>query len=253
MALLFGRKRAREFIDLEIEEGVKNTTAKPEPKYWLHWTCFVLGFISVIDTWMEMNGSEDGIIQNFFLEGLFGIFGPFLLWIGGSTGARRLHAKGPQIMQVIFGRTKILSDVKRGLKGSGSAESVNRLAVIMLLTLSIVILQQCRVMFGSPVDERTVDARVATAITEEPYNESTAVSIVQEIYRNDAGVKATTIPSLGLKGPDGDYIQTYVVLDNADDVLNSNQQVTLQSVSQALQRYADGGFSAEKIRYLLLI
>ena len=38
LALLFGRKRAREFIDLEIEEGVKNTTAKPEPKYWLQWT-----------------------------------------------------------------------------------------------------------------------------------------------------------------------------------------------------------------------
>ena len=52
LALLFGRKRAREFIDLEIEEGVKkNTTAKPEPKYWLHWTCFVLGFISVLHGW----------------------------------------------------------------------------------------------------------------------------------------------------------------------------------------------------------
>ena len=43
-------------------------------------------------------------------------------------------------MQVIFGRTPLLNDVKRGLKGSGSAESVNRLAVIMLLTLSIVTL-----------------------------------------------------------------------------------------------------------------
>ena len=248
LALLFGRKRAREFIDLEIEEGVKNTTAKPEPKYWLHWTCFVLGFISVIDTWMEMNGSEDGIIQNFFLEGLFGIFGPFLLWIGGALVLGRLGAKGPQIMQVIFGRTKILSDVKRGLKGSGSAESVNRLAVIMLLTLSIVTLAAVQGYTGSLVDERTVDARVGSDLQitfEEPYNESTAVSIVQEIYRSDTGVKATTIPSLVLKGPDGDYIQTYVVLDNADDVLNWNQQaIPGKSVSQALQRYADGGFSA---------
>ena len=43
---------------------------------------------------------EDGIIQNFFLEGLFGIFGPFLLWIGGALVLGRLGAKGPQIMQL---------------------------------------------------------------------------------------------------------------------------------------------------------
>ena len=35
--LLFGRSRAREFIALEIEEGVRKTTAKAEPKRWLHW------------------------------------------------------------------------------------------------------------------------------------------------------------------------------------------------------------------------
>ena len=33
LALLFGRKRAKNFINLEIEEGVKNLVAKPEPKY----------------------------------------------------------------------------------------------------------------------------------------------------------------------------------------------------------------------------
>ena len=60
LAILFGRKRARDFIELEIDEGVKSQIAKSGPKYWLHWTCFILGFISVIDTWMEMNGSEDG-------------------------------------------------------------------------------------------------------------------------------------------------------------------------------------------------
>ena len=44
LALLFGRKRAKNFINLEIEEGVKNLVAKPEPKYWLHWSCFLLGW-----------------------------------------------------------------------------------------------------------------------------------------------------------------------------------------------------------------
>ena len=248
LALLFGRKRAREFIDLEIEEGVKSTVAKAEPKYWLHWSCFILGSISVIDTWMEMNGSESGIIENFFLEGLFGIFGPFLLWIGGALVLGRLGAKGPQIMQVVFGKTKLLSDVKRGLKGSGSAESVNRLAVIMLLTLSIVTLAAVQGYTGSLVDERTVDVRVGSDLQvtfEEPHNESIAIGILQEIYRSDADFKATTIPSLVLKGPDGDYIQTYVVLDNSDEVLNWNQQaIPGKSVAPALDRYANGGFSA---------
>ena len=140
LALLFGRKRAKNFIELEIEDGVKGSLDKVEPKYWLHWTCSLIGLISVIDTWMEMNGSEYGLVQNFFFEGLLGIFGPFLFWIGGALLLGRVGAKGPQIMQLIFGRTKLLKDVKRGLKGSGSAESVNRLAVIMLLTLSIVTL-----------------------------------------------------------------------------------------------------------------
>ena len=65
-------------------------------------------------------------------------------------------------MQVVFGKTKLLSDVKRGLKGSGSAESVNRLAVIMLLTLSIVTLAAVQGYAGSLVDERTVDVRVGS-------------------------------------------------------------------------------------------
>ena len=62
-----------------------------------------------------MNGSEDGIVSNFFFEGLLGIFGPFLLWIGGALLLGRIGAKGPQIMQ-LFGRSRLLKDVKRGLK-----------------------------------------------------------------------------------------------------------------------------------------
>ena len=248
LAILFGRKRARDFINLEIDEGVKSNIAKAEPKYWLHWSCFILGFISVIDTWMEMNGSEDGIISNFFFEGVFGIFGPFLLWIGGALVLGRLGAKGPQIMQLIFGRTKLLSDVKRGLKGSGSQESVNRLAVIMLLTLSIVTLAAVQGYTGSLVDERTVDARVGGDLQitfESQHNETVAIEIVREIYDDESSIKATTIPSLLLRGPDGDNLQTYVVLNNSDEVLYWNQQsIPGKSIDAALERYANGGFTA---------
>ena len=248
LAILFGRKRSKEFIDLEIEEGVKNTVAKTEPKYWLHWTCFILGSISVVDTWMEMNGSEDGIIQNFFFEGLFGIFGPFLFWIGGALVLGRLGAKGPQIMQLIFGRTKLLKDVKRGLKGSGSTESVNRLAVIMLLTLSIVTLAAVQGYTGTLVDERTVDSTVGGDIQitfENQQNKSEALAIFDEIYSGDKSVIATTVPSLLLKSPDGDFIQTFVLLNNSDDVLHwSQQSIPGKDVSDALTRYSEGGFSA---------
>ena len=33
LALLFGRKRAKNFIELEIEDGVKGSLDKVEPKY----------------------------------------------------------------------------------------------------------------------------------------------------------------------------------------------------------------------------
>ena len=77
------------------------------------------------NTALEQNGSEDGLYSNFFLEGLFGIFGPFFLWIGGALLLAWLGAKGPYIMQFVFGKTALLKDVKRGLKGSGSSESIN--------------------------------------------------------------------------------------------------------------------------------
>ena len=114
LALLFGRSRARDFIELEIEEGVKKTTTKSRPKRWLHWVAFLFGMLAVTDAWLEMNGSEDGIISNFFLEGLIAIFGPFALWIGGALLLGVIGAKGPQIMQLIFGRSPLLNDVKRG-------------------------------------------------------------------------------------------------------------------------------------------
>ena len=249
LALLFGRKRSQKFIELEIEEGVKSTMQAAEPKRWLHWLCFIFGLISVIDTWLEMNGSEDGIVSNFFFEGLLGIFGPFLLWIGGALLLGRIGAKGPQIMQLLFGRSPLLKDVKRGLKGSGSTESVNRLAVIMLLTLSIVTLAAVQGYTGTLVDERTVDATVGSDIQityEEPQNQSQALSIFNEIYDGSATAIATTVPSILLNPSDGgDTLRTWVILDDSDEVLKWNEQsIPGTDVSDALDAYSNLGFTA---------
>ena len=249
LALLFGRSRARDFIELEIEEGVRKTTTKAEPKRWLHWTAFLFGMLAVVDTWLEMNSGDDGLVSNFFIEGLIGIFGPFALWIGGALLLGRIGAKGPQIMQVILGRTPLLNDVKRGLKGSGSAESVNRLAVIMLLTLSIVTLAAVQGYTGTLVDEKTADASVGSDLKitmEEPTNMSSVLSVLNQYTANGVTPVATSVPELSLADSQGgDDLQTYVLLNGNSDVLRwSEQALPGTDIPAAVAAYAAGGFSA---------
>ena len=249
LALLFGRSRSRQFIELEIEEGVRKTSQAAEPKRWLHWLAFLFGMLAVTDTWLESNGSEDGIVSNFFFEGLINIFGPFALWIGGALLLGRIGARGPQIMQVIFGRTPLLKDVKRGLKGSGSAESVNRLAVIMLLTLSIVTLAAVQGYTGTLVDEKTVDATVGSDLkitVEQPLNETALLELVGEFTKESVTPVATTVAEIGLADNNGgDTLPTYVLLDNNGDILRwSEQALPGSNVDNALAAYAAGGFSA---------
>ena len=249
LAMIFGRSRARDFIELEIEEGVRKTTAKAEPKRWLHWSAFLFGMLAVIDTWLEMNGSEDGIVSNFFIEGLIGIIGPFALWIGGALLLGRIGAKGPQIMQLLFGRTPLLKDVKRGLKGSGSAESVNRLAVIMLLTLSIVTLAAVQGYTGTLVDEKTADATVGSDLqisTEETINASTLIALVNEFSDGDVNPIATSVPEITLADDQGgDSLQTFVLLNGNEDVLRwSEQSIPGTDIDAAMKAYSNNGFSA---------
>ena len=249
LALLFGRSRARQFIELEIEEGVRKTSQAAEPKRWLHWMAFLFGMLAVGDTWLEANGSEDGLVSNFFFEGLINIFGPFALWIGGALLLGRIGARGPQIMQVIFGRTPLLKDVKRGLKGSGSAESVNRLAVIMLLTLSIVTLAAVQGYTGTLVDEKTVDATVGSDLkitVEQPMSEMALLALVGEFTSASVSPVATSVPEIGLADDSGgDTLQTYVLFDNNGDVLRwSEQALPGEDVDATLAAYAAGGFSA---------
>ncbi|MEK9731538.1 MAG: FtsX-like permease family protein [Candidatus Poseidoniales archaeon] len=249
LALLFGRSRARQFIELEIEEGVKKTTQPAEPKRWLHWLAFLFGMLAVVDTWLEANGSEDGIISNFFFEGLISIFGPFALWIGGALLLGRIGAKGPQIMQFIFGRTRLLNDVKRGLKGSGSTESVNRLAVIMLLTLSIVTLAAVQGYTGTLVDEKTVDASVGSDLKitlEQPVDEADLLALLGEFTDESVTPIATSVVSIGLSnGEGGETFLTYVLFDNNGEVLRwSEQALPGEDIDAALAGYAAGGFSA---------
>ena len=140
--------------------------------------------------------------------------------------------------------------MKRGLKGSGSAESVNRLAVIMLLTLSIVTLAAVQGYTGTLVDEKTVDASVGSDLKiqmEQEVGESTIINIVKE-YASGANVNpiATSVPELTLyDASGGENLQTFVLFDDNEDVLKwSDQALPGEDVSKALSYYQAGGFSA---------
>ena len=248
LALIFGRSRTKDFMELEIDEGVSKVQKVAKPRVWLHWVLFLVGSLGAIDTWMEMNGSEDGLIANWFLEGLINVFGPFMLWIGGALLLGRVGAAGPRIMQFFFGRTPLLSDVKRGLKGSGSAESVNRLAVIMLLTLSIVTLAAVQGYTGTLVDERTADVSVGSDLQVVMGQDSTAAEVeaaIADISGRDGTVTAVHVPQLSLIPEDGEGMSAYVLLDESADVLRwFPQAIPGDDVTAAMDAYQNGGFSA---------
>ncbi|MCH2637252.1 MAG: FtsX-like permease family protein, partial [Candidatus Thalassarchaeum sp.] len=248
LALIFGRNRTKEFMELEIDEGVSKVQEVAKPRVWLHWVLFLVGSLGAIDTWMEMNGSEDGLISSWFVEGLVNIFGPFMLWIGGALLLGRLGAAGPRIMQFFFSRSPLLSDVKRGLKGSGSAESVNRLAVIMLLTLSIVTLAAVQGYTGTLVDERTADVSVGSDLQVVMSQENTSAEVeaaIAEISGRDVTVTAVHVPLLTLIPEDGEGIGAYVLMDESADVLRwFPQAIPGDDVSAAMTAYQNGGFTA---------
>jgi hypothetical protein len=113
------------------------------------------------------------------------------------------------------------------LKGSGSSESINRLSVIMLLTLSIVTLAAVQGYTGTLVDERTADATVGSElqmVMDGPRNESQVEAVLTEYYP-DGEIVAMTVPQILLSPTrGGDAYLTYVLMNNSDEVLRWNQQ-----------------------------
>ena len=164
VSLLFGRSRTRDFLRIEIDEGVRKVSEKREPRTWLHVVAFGIGLLAYLESWIQSNGGwgsfgSDGIISNFILNALLLLLGPFFLWVGGALVLGRIGAAGPNILTMLLSWSPAFSDIRRGLRGSGSSESVNRLAVIMLLTLSIVTLAAVQDSTGTVVDERTTCAQ----------------------------------------------------------------------------------------------
>ena len=239
VAWFYGRKKADEFLSIEIVEGVSKLSKKVEPRFWIPLACFAVGAFTCMEIWIEDNGGwwifgEDGVVTNFITNGLLKIFAPFLLWIGGAIILGKIGAKGPELLVRLFGRTALLSDIKRGLTNSTSSDTVNRLAVIMLLTLSIVTLAAIQGYTGTDVDERTASADIGADIqvqfvdpVSKEQAETTVLSAIERM-NNDEIKNIESSASIGTiyptaKGNSG-VITTYIIFDNTDDTLLWDRQ-----------------------------
>ena len=259
LSLLFGKSRTRDFLRIEIDEGVRKVSEKREPRTLLHVISFGIGLLAYLESWIQSNGGwgsfgSDGIISNFILNALLLLLGPFFLWIGGALVLGRIGAAGPKILTMLLSWSPAVSDIRRGLRGSGSSESVNRLAVIMLLTLSIVTLAAVQGYTGTIVDERTTSAQTGadmqvqfdSAVTEEQARAEVMLAIQR------AGGSITDIDSMTsvadiFTNPKGQnsLIRTWVLFDGHDDTLIWDAQaIPGDDIDSVVSAWSSGGFTA---------
>ncbi|MDP6562362.1 MAG: FtsX-like permease family protein [Candidatus Thalassarchaeum sp.] len=260
LALLFGRSRTNEFLSIEIDEGVRRVSEKRKPRYWLHTIVFLIGLLSYVESWIQGRGGVGGIgsgglVGNFILNALLLLFGPFFLWIGGALVLGRIGAAGPRIMTLLFSWSPAVSDIRRGLKGSGSSESVNRLAVIMLLTLSIVTLAAVQGFTGTEVDERTTSAQngadiqvqFASPVTEQQAREEVMQAIQRAGDSDITGISQATSVADIFTGPKGKstLIRTWVLFDDHEQSLIwDTQAVPGDDIAATASGWKAGGFTA---------
>ena len=256
LAYLFGYGRTKEFLNIEIDEGVRKVSAKRKPRYWLHTIIFIVGLLAFTDSWIEStNPDSEGIVTGFFFDGVIKLFGPFCLWIGGALVLGRIGAAGPMLFSALLSWSPAISDIKRGLRGSGSSESVSRLAVIMLLTLSIVTLAAVQGYTGTVVDERTASAQSGADIQvqfTQPVTEQEAITIITEaiIRADDSEVQevqsATAVSSIftNPKG-EGAVLTTWIVFDGHEDTLHwDKQSVPGDDIDVVVNQWSENGFTA---------
>ena len=267
ISLIFGRSRTRDFLSMEIDEGVRKVVTRKKSRLWLHILVFLTGIVAFVDSWIESNGGfgpigSKGIVEPFFANAVFSLLGPFFLWIGGALVLGRIGAAGPRIVTALLGWSPVISDVRRGLKGSGSSESVNRLAIILLLTLSIVTLAAVQGYTGTVVDERTTSAQTGADIQVQfssPVSEQQAMDeMLLAIDRTGSseitGVSHMT--SIGdlcpnplicklTKQGDSSMIIAWVLFDGHEDTLQWDKQtIPGDDIAPVAAEWAVSGFTA---------
>ena len=260
LTLLFGNSRTKDFLSIEIDEGVRRVTIRKKSRLWLHLIIFFVGILSFLESWIESNGgfgpiSNDGISSNFIVDGLLFLFGPFFLWIGGALVLGRIGAAGPRIFTTLFGWSPVLTDIKRGLKGSGSSESVNRLAIILLLTLSIVTVAAVQGYTGTLVDERTTSAQTGADLQvqfEEPVSQQRAMDEVTLAIQRAGESEIDSIDYVTSVGDiftnqkgEGSLLRTWILFDGHENTLQWDEQtIPGDDIDLVSTGWASFGFTA---------
>lgn len=259
LTLLFGRTRVKDFLSIEIDEGVRKVARFKKSRFWLHFGIFVIGGLAFLESWIQSNGGwgpfdSRGMFSNFIVNALLLLFGPFMLWIGGALVLGRLGAAGPRIFTLILGWSPLVADIRRGLKGSGSSESVNRLAVIMLLTLSIVTLAAVQGYTGTLVDERTTSAengadlqvQFSTPMSETQARNEILLAIQRVDNSNIKDIDSMTSVGDIFTSPMGEdsRLRTWIVFDGHEDTLLWDTQTIPTDVSDASLLWKNNWFTA---------
>jgi ABC-type lipoprotein release transport system permease subunit len=135
-------KKGRKFIESEVTEGVVRRDLKKISflkRTKLDIVFFIIGVIG-LGIVVAQRFKVDLQLTELAQLGIF-LITPFLFWIGGSSVGSRLTKIIPLKLQDTFLRLRVVNDVKRiiksGLKRRGD---VDRLALIIILTLSIAVL-----------------------------------------------------------------------------------------------------------------
>ena len=260
LTLLFGNSRTKDFLSIEIDEGVRRVATRKKSRLWLHLIIFFVGILSFVESWIESNGgfgpfSSSGLSSNFIVDGLLFIFGPFFLWIGGALVLGRIGAAGPRIFTTLFGWSPVLTDIKRGLKGSGSSESVNRLAIILLLTLSIVTVAAVQGYTGTLVDERTTSAQTGADLQvqfEEPVSQQRAMDEVTLAIQRAGDSEIDSIDYVTSVGDiftnqkgEGSLLRTWILFDGHENTLQWDEQtIPGDDIDLVSADWASFGFTA---------
>jgi len=245
---------------MEIDEGVRRVSSEREPYYVLHWITFFIGILAFAESWIQSNGGYgpwggSGIITNFILNAILLLLGPFFLWIGGALVLSRVGAAGPQILDRLFGWSPAISDIRRGLSGSGSSSSVSRLSLILLLTLSIVTLAAVQGHTGTMVDERTTNAQNGadlmvqfdTSLTEEQARNKIMLSIdsIGDNDINDISSMTSVARTLTQTKDEGTMLLTWVLFDGHEDTLIwDSQAIPGDNIDKISEKWRLGGYTA---------
>ena len=255
-----GSVTTKKFLSMEIDEGVRKVRAQREPYYLLHWLTFGLGLLAFIESWIQSNGGfgpvgNSGIVTNFILNAILLLLGPFFLWIGGALVLSRIGAAGPQILNRLFGWSPAISDIRRGLSGSGSSKSVSQLSLILLLTLSIVTLAAVQGHTGTMVDERTTNAQNGadlmvqfdTSLTEQEAHNQIKQSI-DSIDDNDIteiSSMTSVAQTITKTKAEETMLITWVVFDGHEDTLIwDSQAIPGDDINELSETWRLGGYTA---------